>query len=202
MLQLLPALLLTSSLALPAQNATTTELVRPCAAAWNAAQPDSKKKQPSKKSKQEAPQDSGVCVELAYPQLDIQEFLQARARKEQWKIFEERVTEETWSFSVDLTKEELLKSTNDSRLNGRVEWTKGIALLTVTTFALPDGFSRTIIRAGFRGYAKAVDQFQVEREYWELESNHNFETTMITALETYIKTAPPHEQDKAEPTDK
>jgi len=202
MLHLLPTLLLTSSLALPAQTAPATELVRPCAASWNAAPTDRKKKPPSNKAKQEQPADSGVCIELAYPQLDIQEFLQARARKEQWKIFQERVSEETWSFSIELSKEELLKSTNDSRLNGRVEWTKGIALVTVNTFPLPDGFSRTIIRASFRGYAKAVDQFLVEREYWELESNHNFESTMITALQNYIKTAPPHVQDSPEPTDK
>ena len=202
MLLLLPTLLLTSSLALPAQTAPATELVRPCAASWNTAPTDPKKKPPSKKAKQERPVDSGVCIELAYPQLDIQEFLQARARKEQWKIFLEHVSEETWSFSIELSKEELLNSTNDSRLNGRVEWTKGIALVTVNTFPLPDGLSRTIIRASFRGYAKAVDQFLVEREYWELESNHNFESTMITALQNYIKTAPPHVQDSPEPTDK
>jgi hypothetical protein len=202
MLLLLPALLLATSPTLAAPKNPATELVRPCAATWMAPSPDPKKKQPSKKSKQEPQADPGVCIELAYPQLDIQEFLQSRARKEQWKIFEERVTEETWSFSIDLTKEELLKSTSDSKLNGRVEWTKGIALVTVATFALPDGFSRTIIRAGFRGFAKSLDQFLVEREYWELESNHNFEATLIAALENYIKTAPPHEQDQTEPTDK
>jgi hypothetical protein len=202
MVHLLSAFLLTSSLALPAQDDATTKLVRPCAATWNAPPADPKKKQPTRKPKQEIQADPGVCIELAYPQLDIQEFLQARARKEQWKIFEERVTEETWSFSIELTKEELLKSTADSKLAGRVEWTKGIALVTVTTFPLPDGFSRTIIRAGFRGYAKAVDQFLAEREYWELESNHTLEGTMIAALENYIKTAPPRVQDSAEPTDK
>jgi hypothetical protein len=195
MLHLLPALLLTAPLGLPAQDVNATELVRPCAASWKAAPTESKKKLPSKNAKQELPVDPGVCIDLAYPQLDIQEFLQARARKEQWKIFEERVSEDTWSFSIELTKEELLRSTNDSKLGGRVEWTKGIALVTVSTFSLPDGFSRTIIRAGFRGYAKTVDQFLVVREYWELESNHSFETTMITALENYLKAAPPRTED-------
>jgi hypothetical protein len=62
-----------------------------------------------------------------------------------------------------------------------------VALAHISTVLVADGFARTVIRAAFRGYGHDEDQFAQQREYWELESNGNFETSISSALTAHFK---------------
>jgi hypothetical protein len=131
---------------------------------------------------------SAACVELAASALDVQEYLQAYARGQHWIFADENVGEDSWSFSIPLSREQLLGDTKPSP--ERVEWRSGIAMIQVRSTSLPNGLTRTIIRGRFRGYGEAADQFAMKREYWELASNGSFEAALASALKTRFKQNP------------
>ena len=98
------------------------------------------------------------------------------------------MTEDSWTFSLELDKEELLRDITEEAKSKRVEWTAGTVRVLVNTAQLPDGYTRTIIRANFRGYGRNMDQFATHQEYWELDSNSNFENSIVTVLRTHFTT--------------
>lgn len=178
--------LLTWSSAPPSQQSPMAKpIVRPCADSWNDSSLN-KKKNRQKGSKKGAFQGAGACIELAFSTLDIQEYLQSRARAEQWKIGGDQISEDSWTFSRDLEKDELLRDTTEEARNKRVEWTSGTVRVHVNTALLPDGYTRTIVRASFRGYGRGADQFAAQKAYWDLESNSSFENSMVSALQTHF----------------
>jgi len=187
MVHLLFSLLMSVSVAVPHQDTGTSVVVRSCAEGWDSAGPEAKKKRP--KHAPEEPQKAGACIELAFPPLEIQEYLQAYTRSQQWKISQERVTEDSWTIARELNKDELLGTTKRSTSMARISWTGGVVLLRVVTVQVANGFARTVIRASFRGYGQNGDQFAQQREYWELESNNNFETSIASTLQAHF-TAP------------
>jgi hypothetical protein len=148
-----------------------------------------KKKAPQNAS-DEARNQAFACVELAFSPLDIQEYLQAIVRKQPWKIFDEHLTEDSWVFSRELNRDELLRATKRNSVADKVDWTKGVAFIHVNTNQLRDGIARTTIRAEFRGYGQSSDHFAVQREYWNLESNLALENLLVSALADHF--APPH----------
>jgi len=173
-------------LAAPAQqNPVPKPVVRPCADSWNDSGLNSKKNR-SKSSKKEKRPETGACVELPFSALEIQEYLQSHAREEQWKIIGDQMTEDSWMFSLELGKEDLLKDTTEVSKKKRVDWDAGTVRVYVNSAQLPDGYTRTIIRASFRGYGRNEDQFAMKREYWELESNNSFENSLVSALQTHF----------------
>jgi len=175
----------------PAQQSPASKpVVRPCADSWNDSHPNAKKNRP-KGSKKESHPETGACIELAFSALEIQEYLQSHARNEQWKTTEDHMTEDSWTFSLELSKEELLRDISDDAKNNRVEWTTGTVRVHVNTARLTDGYTRTIIWASFRGYGRSLDQFAMQKEYWELESNNNFENSIVSVLQTHFVAASP-----------
>jgi hypothetical protein len=169
------------------QGTTPSVVARPCAEGWENAGP-AKKKRPKKATG--IPQyKSAACIELAIPHLEIQEYLQSYVRSQEWKIGDEHLTENSWTFSRELSKDELMGATSQDTIPARVDWTSGAALVQVSTVQVADGFARTVIRASFRGYGHNADQFAQQREYWELESNGNLETSIRSALKAHFKAA-------------
>lgn len=196
------AIALTWLLAAPAQQSPAPKpVVRPCADSWNDSGANTKKNRP-KGSKKESHPETGACIELAFSALEIQEYLQSHARDEQWKITGDQMTEDSWTFSLELNKEELLRDISEVSKNNRVEWTAGTVRVHVNTARLPDGYTRTIIRASFRGYGRSLDQFAPQKEYWELESNNNFENSIVSAIQAHFGAASsdgtPHAQIRLE----
>ena len=186
MFHFLHILLMSAPIAAPHQNIVASVAARSCAEGWDSSGPEAKKKRP-KHAKEEQQNKARACIELAFPPLEIQEYLQSYARSQQWKISKERVTEDSWTISRELSKEELLEATKRNTNTARIDWTGGIVLVHISTVQVEDGFARTMIRASFRGYGQNGDQFAQQREYWELESNNNFETSITAALQTHFK---------------
>ena len=178
-------------LASPArQGAAPKPVVRPCADSWNNSGSSTKKNR-SKSSKKETHPETGACVELAFSALEIQEYLQSHAREEQWKIAGDQMTEDSWTFSLELGREDLLRDTTEDSKKKRVDWNAGTVRVHVNSVRLPDGYTRTIIRASFRGYGRSEDQFAMKPDYWELESNNGFENSLVSALQTHFGAASP-----------
>jgi len=186
MFHFLFSLLISASIGLPHQNTVTSPVARPCGEGWDSAGPWAKKK-PRKHGKEEPQNKAGACIELSFSQLEIQEYLQSYARSQQWKISQEQVTEDSWTISRELSKEELLGATKRNSGMARVTWTAGVVHLHISTAQMAEGYARTLIRASFRGYGQNADQFALPREYWDLESNNNLETSITSALQAHFK---------------
>jgi hypothetical protein len=186
MIHLLFFLLMPESVAAPRQDAAPAVVARPCAEGWESTEPGAKKKRP-KNAKDISENKIAACIELAVPQLEIQEYLQSYFRSQEWKIGQEHLTEDSWTFSRELNKEELLSATNKNTSAARVKWTGGVAFVHISTVQVADGFARTVIRARFRGYGQNADQFAQQHEYWELESNGNLESSTSSALKAHFR---------------
>ena len=167
------------------QGTAAKPVVRPCADSWNDSSSNAKKNRP-KNLRKETHQKTGACIELAFSTLEIQEYLQSFARSQQWKMSDDQVNEDTWTFSMELDKDELIRTTTEDSRNRGVEWTGGSVLVHVNTALVPDGYSRTIVRASFRGYGQSADQFAAQKEYWQLDSNNNFENSIMSALRSHF----------------
>jgi len=167
------------------QNSASKPVARPCAESWKDLRTDTKKNRPKSPNK-DSRKEQGACIELAFSTLEIQEYLQSHARTQQWGISEDRMNEDTWTFSMELSKDELLRDTTEDSRNRRVEWTGGSVRVHVNTAPLPDGYSRTIVRANFRGYGRSADQFAMQKEYWQLDSNNSFENSIVSALRSHF----------------
>jgi hypothetical protein len=188
MIHLLLSLLVSWPTAAPKQGTMPSVAVRACAEGWENTGPGVKKKRP-KKAKGIPENKPAACVEVAVPQLEIQEYLQSYVRSQKWKIEDEHLTEDSWTFSRELGKDELLSATIQNPIAGKVNWTSGVAFVQISTVAVADGFARTVIRASFRGYGQSTDQFAQQREYWELESNGNLEASISSALRAHFQAA-------------
>jgi hypothetical protein len=171
------------------QGPVSKPVVRACADSWNDSAFKAKKNRP-KKSQKGTYAESGACVELASSALEIQEYLQSYGRTQQWKITADQMNEDSWMFSLEVDKDELLRDTTEDSQKKRVEWAMGVIRVHVNTAQIPDGYARTIVRASFRGYGRPADQFAMEKEYWELDSNNNFENSIVSALRAHFTTAP------------
>ena len=188
MLPVLPYLFLSASIMLQPQNPLSTGSARPCAAGWDSVTNQKNKRHHN--AGKDAQQTTDACVELASSTLEIQEYLQALARKQQWPITEEHVTEDSWVFSRELSPEEFLKATKKTALVDKVDWTGGSAVIHINTVQLSGGFARTIVQAEFRGYGQSKDQFAMQREYWSLDSNGSLETALTTILADHFASKP------------
>jgi hypothetical protein len=188
MLSLLTLLLLLEPSAWSTRVRQSSSMARPCASLWNTPTLHAKKKRPKN-----APNESqaGACIELSFSSLEIQEYLQSYSRSQHWTILEEHMTEDTWTFSLARSKDELLEGTNAVSTSGseKMDWNSGIALVRVISTPLADGFTRTIIRANFRGYRENPDQFAMQQKYWDLLSNGRLESSILSAIKTHFKTS-------------
>jgi hypothetical protein len=167
------------------QSAAAKPVVRPCADSWNDSSSNAKNNRPKRPTKK-AHQETGACIELVFSTLETQEYLQTYARTQQWKISGERITEDSWTFSMELDRDELLRDTSEDSRSKKVEWIGGTVRVHVNTTQLPDGYSRTIVRASFRGYGRSADQFAMQKDYWQLDSSNNLENSIVSALRPHF----------------
>lgn len=185
MLVLLLFVALTPLPAFPAQeNPSPKPPVRACSD-WDDAASGSKKKQASGKKKV-LPKHEGVCIELAFSPLDIQEYLQSYGREAHWIISSDQLNEDSWTFSLELNREELLRDTLPESGPKGVDWKHGSVRVHIDSVLLPDGYARTLIHASFRGFGRNSDQFAVQKEYWDLESSKVFENSLAETLRNHF----------------
>jgi len=177
---LLLAFLLLSAPAVATQAGPSVSPSRSCPNNWNASPPVPKGKAAKHTNKQA--ENTTACIELPFSALEVQEYLQSYGRKANWKIVNEHQTEDTWSFSLALEHDELLADTKAGTRPKDVAWRSGLAFVQVSSLLLADGFTRSIIRASFRGYGEGADQFAMQKEYWGLQSNGNFEASLVAIL--------------------
>ncbi|HKV63104.1 MAG TPA: hypothetical protein VJO16_14410 [Candidatus Acidoferrum sp.] len=100
------------------------------------------------------------------------------------------MTADSWTFSLELGGDDLLQDTTEDSKKKRVDWDAGTVRVHVNSARLADGYTRTIIRASFRGYGRNEDQFAMKKEYWELESNNNLENSLVSALQAHFGGVP------------
>ena len=142
----------------------------------------------SKSKKSAASADSAdSCLEVAAGSLEVQERLQTIVRENRWSLSEEDTDESSWTFSVQLTKDELVADTKPDSAAEQLQWTGGKASVFVQTTDLPDGYTRLTIKSRFDGFGESQDKFAPERAFWKLKSNGRLEASLIDALRTRLK---------------
>jgi hypothetical protein len=166
--------------------ATTSSLTRPCPAVVVDSK-HARKNRPKGKNAASSDQPAPGCVEAKARALDVQEFFQSFIRTQGWKIGDEKTSEDSWTLSRYLEKDELLRCSKEGLLAGRVNWTGGKAFIQVTTRELQDGFTRVAVAAHYQGYGKNVDGFAPPKESWRLDSNGRLESELISALDAHFK---------------
>jgi hypothetical protein len=163
--------------------------IRECKPGFDA----STKKKPERSRKSKIADDlavtSPVCLEIRYPALMIQERLQKYVRAQRWNISDEQTSEDTWTFSLMLSKDQLSSYTKPLVLP-KIAWHGGKASIQLRTSELPDGYTRAVISARFDGYGDAEDQFAVQHESWPLSSNGTLESHLLSALKTAVQLSP------------
>jgi hypothetical protein len=179
------SLLAALSLCAPTVGQQPTSLfpeLRECKPGFDASPTTKKKPQQSKKSKvaDQAPA-SQACMEIRYPALMIQERLQNHVRAQRWNISEEQTSEDTWTFSLMLSKDQLGSYTKPQVLP-KVTWHGGKSSVQVRTNELPDGFTRVVFSVRFEGYGEAEDQFAAQHESWPLASNGTLESSLLDVV--------------------
>ena len=127
------------------------------------------------------------CLEIAAGTLEVQERLQTIVRENRWNLSEEDTDESSWTFSVQLTKDELVADTKPDSAAEQVQWTGGKASVFVQTADLPDGYTRLTIKSRFDGFGESEDKFAPERALWKLKSNGRLEASLIDALRARLK---------------
>jgi hypothetical protein len=148
------------------------------------------KKSTKQKKKNAGVEETGSgagCLEVHSTTLDVQEHLQAFVREQKWRVGDEEIGETFLSFSVALSKEELLGYTTPDTTAKRVEWRSGKAVVLVKTSDLSDGYTRTIVSAHFEGFGDPDDSFAMKRASWTLNSSGRLEATLTSALQLHYR---------------
>jgi hypothetical protein len=162
--------------------------VRPCKVIDSEAAAGKKSTKQQKRNAGQGATSSGTgCLEVRSSTLAVQENLQAFVRGQKWRAGDEEIGESFLSFSVALSKGELLGYTTLDSTTERVQWRSGKAVVLVRTSELSDGYTRTIVRAHFEGFGDSDDSFAMKRASWTLSSNGRLEATLIEALQAHFR---------------
>ncbi len=165
-------------------------LARPCMNIATGSKPSKATRKTGKKNLGDTNAEaSRSCLEVHSTALEIQEFLQAYGREGKWKLIEEQVGEDAWTFSRKLETDELLQFTKRDANSDGVNWTSGVAFVQVRTVELAGGFVRVQVSARYRGYGQSQDRFAPPKESWPLSSNGGLENHLISILEAHFKNA-------------
>jgi hypothetical protein len=168
----------------PAEKPVTeAALTRACPASTTSRPP--KTKPPPKAAHPKEP--VSVCVEAKGSAIDLQDFFESYARRQRWRIADERYAEDSWIFSRTLDKNELLQYAKEGPLAGRVHWTEGKAVIQIIVRQQDGGFARVEISARLQGGGESVDSFAPPRESWDLDSNGALEKELVAGLEAHLK---------------
>jgi len=147
------------------------------------------KKKSSRKPKNPSTEElAPVCIEIKGQAVEVQEFLQNTARKELWRIGENRASDDTWSFVRYLDADELDQFANTKVLIEPVNFSNGKAALVVRTSDLGGGYVRVQITAHFQGEGHSTDKVSAQPgNVWPLNSKGVLEQDLLKALESGYK---------------
>ena len=172
------------------QAAPPTELVtadtRPCSANPVLTYVPGKK---AKKLKHPpAPEPVPTCLEVKGDPFGIQEFLQNLAREQAWRIAENHVSEDLWSFVRYFDPQELNAYADTKVLIEPVKFSSGNAAATIRTTDLGANFVRVQISVHIEGQGRSTDPTWTQpATAWPLNSKGVFEKELLTALQTRYK---------------
>jgi hypothetical protein len=134
------------------------------------------------------PEPAPACLEMKGEALEIQETLQAAVRDLKWRVHENRVSEDSWTFVRSLNVEELEQYADTKVLLEPVEFEYGKAALMVRTADVGQGFVRVQISAQFQGEGKSADTVVKQpATSWPLHSKGTLEQELIAALQSRYK---------------
>jgi len=120
--------------------------------------------------------------------MEIQEFLQNTAREQAWRIGENRVSDDTWSFARYLDRDEVEKYADTKVLIEPIQFTSGKAAVTLRTTEIGEGYVRVQIMVHLQGEGKTADKFLGQPEsVWSLNSKGVLEQELVTALQARYK---------------
>jgi len=161
--------------------------MRPCST--NPVLPVSNAEKAARKLKDVPPPDPPPsCIEVQGQPIEIQEFLQNTARRQAWRIGENRASEDTWSYVRYLDAGELDKYANTKVLIEPVIFSNGKAAVTIRTADLGDGYARVQITSHFQGDGKSADRASPQpASTWPLTSKGVLEQELLNALQTRFK---------------
>lgn len=180
-----PALLWLCSTAWGQQAKFVAPVSRECTSSGDLAH--ARKSQKSSKRKASPPIElKGVCSEVRDSALATQEYLQKYVREQRWSLSNEQVSEDMWSFSLDLGKDELIRYAKLSP-EARIDWSGGRALLNVRTSSLDDGFARVVVTMRIDAYGEPEDKFVPRPKSWPVPSSGSLEATLLSALRVHLE---------------
>jgi hypothetical protein len=160
---------------------------RPCSANPVLA-PSNKGKHAQKSKHALPPEPAPACLEVKGEGIEVQEFLQNAAREQQWRVGENRASEDTWSFVRYFNPDELSKYADTNVLNEAVKFTGGKAAVLVRTSDLENGFVRVQVTAHFQGNGKSTDKVWAQPgNVWPLTSNGALEQEILKPLQSEYK---------------
>ena len=146
-------------------------------------------KRPPKPSKRKSPPQIElvpVCSEVKDSALAAQEYLQKYVREQRWSLSDEQVSEDMWTFSLDLSKDELLRYAKLSP-DARIDWSGAKALINVRTTSLDDGYARVIVTLRLDAYGEPEDKFVPRPKSWPVPSSGTLEATLLSALRAHLE---------------
>ena len=169
------------------QNSAPSPVTRACSA--NPVLGSSGKNKRAHKPKHPLPPEPPpACLEMKGEALEIQETLQAVVRDLKWRVQENHVSEDSWTFVRSLNVEELENYADTKVLLEPVEFEYGKAALMVRTADAGQGFVRVQISAQIQGEGKSADSVVKQpASSWPLRSKGALEQELIAALKSRYK---------------
>lgn len=122
--------------------------------------------------------------------MQVQERLQALVRRRAWNVFDEDLQDSSWTFTRELSTQELLAGAEPDPSTRRVRLVGGRALMVVQTIELPDRYTRVTVRAKLKALGESSDHFAPNRDEWDLKSNGKMEQALIDELPSWPPTKP------------
>jgi hypothetical protein len=120
--------------------------------------------------------------------IEIQELLQKKAREQAWRIGENQVSDDTWSYVRYLDPDQLEKYADTKVLIEPIQFTSGKAAVTVRTAEIGEGYVRVQIIVHLQGEGRSTDKVLGQpRSVWTLNSKGVLEQELVTALQTRHK---------------
>jgi hypothetical protein len=142
-----------------------------------------KKKAAHKPKHAQPPEAAPDCLEVKGEPIEVQEFLQAFARDQEWRTGEHHASEDTWSFVRYLSAGELEKYADTKVLVEPVKFSSGKAAVVVRTSDAGGGYVRVQITARFQGEGESEDKVMARPgSIWTLVSRGVFEEELVAAL--------------------
>jgi hypothetical protein len=147
-----------------------------------------KNKQADKPKHPLPPEPPPGCIEMKGEALEIQETLQTVVRDLKWRVHENHVSEDSWTFVRSLNVEELENYADTKVLLEPVEFEYGKAALMVRTADAGQGYVRVQISAQIQGEGKSADAVVKQpASSWPLRSKGTLEQELIAALQGRYK---------------